>query len=155
MIRDNLTGQKFGKLTVMSAYGKSANRHTTYLCKCECGNYKVVASDMLKSGRVSSCGCAIGTHHLTNTRLYNIWSCMKSRCLNSKHPRFKDYGGRGIKVCDEWQNDFLSFYNWAMSNGYSDILTIDRINNDDGYYPENCRWATYAEQNLNRRVTRK
>jgi hypothetical protein len=76
---------------------------------------------------------------------------MRERCLDEKHPRYNDYGGRGITICDEWAKDLKSFYDWAMSNGYRDDLTIDRINNDEGYRPDNCRWATYSEQRLNQR----
>lgn len=89
---------------------------------------------------------------LVNSRLYRIWAHMKNRCIATKGAEYRNYSSRGITVCDEWKNDFLTFYNWAMANGYSDNLSIDRINNDKGYYPDNCRWATAKQQVNNTRV---
>lgn len=90
-------------------------------------------------------------HGLRHTRLYGIWLQMKNRCNNEKTARYKDYGARGITVCDEWCNDFKAFYDWSMANGYSDDLTIDRINNDGNYEPSNCRWITIKQQSRNTR----
>lgn len=90
-------------------------------------------------------------HGKRKTRLYRIWTNVKTRCYNENDPHFKRYGGRGITVCEEWRNSFEAFYNWAVSNGYSDELTIDRINNDGNYEPSNCRWVTFKEQNQNKR----
>ena len=90
-------------------------------------------------------------HGLRNTRLYRIWANIKTRCYNENDPHFERWGKRGIKMCDEWRNDFKVFYDWSMSHGYSDELTIDRIDNDGNYEPKNCRWTTIKEQNKNKR----
>lgn len=92
------------------------------------------------------------THNLSYSRLYRILGCIKQRCYNKKHIAYKNYGGRGITVCDEWKNDFMSFYNWAINNGYNDNLTIDRIDNNGNYQPDNCKWSTDIEQSNNKRT---
>lgn len=94
------------------------------------------------------------THGLRNTRLYVIWRAMKSRVYNKNHPAWKNYGGRDIVVCDEWRSDFMAFYAWAVDNGYRDDLTIDRIDNDGPYAPDNCRWATHQQQQEHKRPPR-
>lgn len=151
----NLTGKRYGRLIVIS---RAANRQgkVMWLCKCDCGNTKEIAAPSLVSGRTQSCGClskertriACTKHGGLNTRLYRIWRNMKSRCACSSAAKHFNYGGKGITVCEEW-NEFSAFREWALSNGYTDNLTIDRKDSSKGYTPENCRWATTKEQNNN------
>lgn len=160
---NDLTGMTFNRLTVIREADTSVhkkNHHVKWLCKCECGNYTEVVSSALKSGRVGSCGCyhsdrVIETHTkhgLSNTRIKSIYSGMIQRCYNPNAPRYDRYGARGIKICDEWlgENGLVNFNEWAIQNGYSDELTIDRIDNDKNYSPNNCRWATIDIQNNNK-----
>lgn len=155
----DISGQKFGRLTVLYRLHNHHKKHTYWLCVCECGNLVEVYGNSLKNGNTKSCGCLHKetisslncTHHKSNVKLYKVWNAMKQRCHNKNNKRYKDYGGRGIAVCSEWKDDFMSFYNWALSNGYKDNLTIDRINNNGNYEPNNCRLVDKKQQARNRR----
>ena len=149
-------GERFGKFTVVSPLGKNQSGRYQVLCLCDCGNKKAVPEHVLRTGKSKSCGCLKDgnpKHGMAGTRLYNIWWRMKHRCQSPSNKDWLRYGGRGIEVCDEWQ-EFVTFKNWAFDNGYLNTLTIDRINNDGNYEPNNCRWSTMKEQNMNRHLTR-
>lgn len=157
----DLSGQEFGRLKVIHYAGKDKQGHSLWLCSCNCGNSTVVAGYNLKSHKIISCGCARRehcgsmnlTHGHSNTRLYSIFSNMISRTENPRKPDFQFYGGRGITVCPEWRYDFPTFENWALRHGYAPGLTIDRIDNNRGYFPDNCRWVDRKKQAENRRGT--
>ena len=155
---DNLEGMKFGRLTVLERDCDNGRKGTHWICKCDCGNYAIVTTGRLKRGQSKSCGCINREKHtkhgMIKTRMYNIWMSMKQRCADANCKSYKDYGGRGIKVCDEWVNDFQAFYDWAMANGYRDNLSIDRIDVNGDYEPDNCRWVTRKTQNNNSRKNR-
>lgn len=157
-------GDKYGRLTIQEYAGKAKNGSTLVKCICDCGTEKIVRLCSLKKGGIKSCGCfakellikrnkdvKYTTHGQSRTRLYTIWCDMKQRCLNKNQKVFKHYGERKISICDEWKNNFNSFYDWAIRNGYADNLTIDRIDVDGNYKPSNCRWATTQQQRRNTR----
>ena len=155
----DLTGIKFGRLTVQNKNGNDKKGYALWLCLCECGNYATVRSDKLKSKNTSSCGCLMverfsdkkTTHGKSYHRLYGVWRGIKQRCYYDKHVNYKNYGGRGIDVCSEWKDSFEVFYNWSIDNGYKKGLEIDRIDNYKGYSPVNCRYVTKEENNNNKR----
>lgn len=159
---EDLTGKIFNRLTVIKR-AEIGKKEVYYLCKCTCGNEKIIRGKDLKYNKIKSCGCLNKEktierntkHSLRHTRIYRIWLLMKNRCFNSKYHLFKNYGGRGITICNEWKNDFKSFYDWSMNNGYDEHLTIDRIDVNGNYEPSNCRWATKLQQQRNTTRLRK
>jgi hypothetical protein len=164
--RIDITGKRFGRLVALKLDHIKKYKNNCveqWLCSCDCGKEKIIAKTSLTSGATVSCGCRHSEALRINqkerrkhgdslfpkrSRIYRIWLGMRSRCNNLKNERYIDYGGRGIKVCPEWDN-YLIFKEWALSHGYSDNLSIDRIDNDKGYSPDNCRWATAKEQMRN------
>ena len=147
-------GEKYNRLTIIENLENAMVK-----CKCDCGNVIVSRRNSVKNGITSSCGCyhreTVGkinrTHGMTNHKLYKTWRNMKSRCSNPNATKYSIYGGRGIKVCDEWNNNYMAFYNWSINNGWKPELSIDRINENGNYEPTNCRWADAVTQNNNLR----
>lgn len=156
---DDLTGKTFGNWTVLGK-GSVRNKKTYWTCRCSCEKHTIrdVYGYSLKRGASTSCDCLkrkltssiFSTHKQSNTRLHQIWKGMRKRCNNKNAVGYKNYGGRGIGICAEWDN-FANFYEWSMSNNYTELLTLDRINNDGNYEPSNCRWATMKVQANNSR----
>ena len=148
----NLTGLRFGKLTVVER-AENKGSQTCWRCKCDCGNVCVVAGGKLTSKHTKSCGCLHGQNHgLTGTKIYKTWSNIKRRCFNTKHKSYKNYGGRGITMFAEWIHDFQAFYDYVSKLPHFDEkgYTLDRIDNNGDYCPDNVRWATKKEQNRNK-----
>lgn len=153
----DLAGKRFGKLAVIELVG-TENGHALWRCRCDCGNEKITRTVLLTQGKVKSCGCLHNealiersrTHGESATPLYRVWATMRGRCMNPNHTSYKNYGARGISVCNEW-DEYESFRDWANSNGYKKGLAIDRIDSNGNYTPENCRWITQAENNRNKR----
>jgi hypothetical protein len=165
----NRVGERYGKLVVtevVTVRRNSAGRvSATWDCQCDCGNTVVRADTGLRKDRMCHCGCSTAERQprvnrivdpevaRLRARLRGIWNGMNDRCTNTNTEHYPSYGGRGITVCEEWKNDFNAFYEWALTSGHDYSKSLDRINNNAGYAPLNCRWATYKEQNRNRRST--
>lgn len=167
----DIKGEKYGRLTVIRRIGTNKNGYAVWQCKCDCGNIVEVTSHSLRSGNTKSCGCyniesstkrivLLNTKHgKSNTRIFRIWNLMKSRCYNKNSINYSDYGGRGIIVCDEWLHDFQAFYDWSIANGYVETksrtdYTIDRIDVNGNYCPDNCRWVNIKVQQNNKRTNK-
>lgn len=163
-IRNRLVGQRFGRLVVVapSDRKKKSSKEIIWECACDCGNTTYVATGNLQSGTTKSCGCLAKElaekrkkpEDASRDRIRIIYDGMKRRCYNPKNQKYRDYGGRGIVVCDEWlgNNGFQNFYDWSMNNGYGDALSIDRVDVNGNYEPSNCRWATAKQQANNTRT---
>lgn len=158
----DMTGITINNLKVIKRVENYKDGKVQWLVECRCGNEFEAIGKYLRNGSIKSCGClkskrmtehgkAKATHGDSKSRLFSIWSGMKKRCYYKKNIGYKNYGGRGIQVCDEWKNNYSTFKLWAMNNGYDESLTLDRVDNDGNYEPNNCKWSTVTEQNRNKR----
>lgn len=167
MKKRELVGQKFENLTVIKEYGRDKYKNVLWECLCDCGEKTIVTSGNLVTGHTKSCGClqkiriiSSNTKHGyarrgdNHSRLYSVWGGMMQRCLNPRSTNYKNYGGRGICICDDWKN-FENFKDWSLQNGYQENLSIDRIDVNGDYCPQNCKWSTNIEQANNKRGTKK
>ena len=156
----DLTGNRYGDLVVVKRAENAHGGVAVWECLCDCGKTTLVRGSNLKSGAVKSCGCrrskvkSTFRHGMSKTRLYREWASIKRRCYLKSDPSYKNYGGREIEMCDSWKNSFELFAEWATTNGYSDDLTIERINVNGNYCPENCKWIPWSEQQGNRTYCR-
>lgn len=157
-----LIGSKYNRWTILEKYEKKKNnRQYFYKCQCDCGGIGIVSASSLRNGRSKSCGCVknesaskrFTKHGMSRERLYHIWNSMIHRCYDKTSKSYPIYGGRGINVCKNWKDSYACFKDWSLNNGHQNDLTIDRINNNEGYFPENCRWITKREQSNNKRNT--
>lgn len=148
----DITGTRSGKLVALYPTDEKRHGKTVWMCRCDCGGTRTATVNDILFGYVTSCGCAVNKHGMGHTKLYRVWVSMRQRCNNKNNRAYKWYGGKGVKVCDEWNgsHNYEAFYKWAMASGYKQGLTIDRIDPDGNYEPSNCRWITISEQQKNR-----
>jgi hypothetical protein len=155
----DITGNKYGRLTVLRR-AHNIGKFTAWVCSCECGKEKTILSGHLVAGRIVSCGCykqqnsrlKATKHGMWGSKLHYIWLSMRQRCHNPKNKAYENYGGRGICITKKW-NEFIDFYTWAVGNKYKEGLSIERVNNNGNYCPENCKWIPRNEQGKNTRRT--
>lgn len=140
----NIQGMRFKSLVALRHVGSNEKGHALWECQCDCGKTTITLANRLLTGNTGTCGCRNG-HGMRYARIYRTWTNMKARCYNPKEQHYKYYGAKGISVCSKWKKDFTVFLRWSLENGYSDSLTIDRINPTMGYSPDNCQWLTVSE----------